>query len=416
LIVPAFHADLFERRAPWVVSGFSSAAAAVVVWSTPLDLQSLVEYVRLDRKHVKEQEVLFSKEGRTGLISVASYRKGRVNLYNDGLNEATIHLDDPHSGTLVESMLGLLPYLLHERPERAFVIGLGGGVTMRALSHAGVASIRVAELEPVVFEALTTVVGARNAGLEHPGVEVEFEDARHLLLVDDRRYDIIASQPSHPWRAGAANLFTEEFFGLSSRRLGANGIHAQWLNLFRMDVSTLEAILRSFVSQFPHAVSFVYRQDLLLLGSNAPLRFEPERIRERMQRKPVKRTFERIGYRSPYQVLALFALSRRDMVQAIGEGPKSTDTNILPEVRLARLDGNARGDEAPIPFLRRHASFDVLDYLSPTDRVEWIEKTAFLLKKPGRYVTTPERVVERLASIDPGRGRELRRALARRGR
>ena len=415
-VSPSLLGKAKRSRARWGALSFALVSAGLVIWSRPLNLQSLVEYVRLDRNVTSEQKVLFSKEGRTGLVSVASFGNNRANLYNDGLNEATIRLDDPYGGTLVEAMLGLLPYLLHERPERAFVIGLGGGTTMRALSYAGLRQVRVAELEPVVAEALSTVVGSRAAGLEDDKVRLDFDDARHLLLLEDDRYDIIASQPSHPWRAGAGNLFTEEFFRLSQERLKPGGIHAQWLNLFRMDVTTLKAILRSFGAAFPHVASFAWRKNLLLLGSRDPLVFRPQKIRERMEREPVKRMFKSVGFLWPHQVLAMFALSRRDILEAVGDGPRSTDTNLLPEVRLARLAEDATGDEAPIPFLRSHATFDVLGYLPRESRAAFIYRTAWLLNKKDRYLITTRDVVARLASIDEERSRELSRELARRGR
>src|SRR2546427_1660597 len=43
-------------------------------------------------------------------------------------------------------------------------------------------------------------------------------DARNHLLVTKERYDVIVSEPSNPWVAGAASLFTRDFFDLAARR------------------------------------------------------------------------------------------------------------------------------------------------------------------------------------------------------
>src|SRR5690606_21568276 len=113
------------------------------------------------------------------------------------------------------SLLALLPYMLHQEPRSAFVVGLGGGATMRAFEFSAIESIRVVELEPGMRDALLSVYSPEQAGLSDPRLTLSFADARNTLLVEPRRYDIIVSQPSHPWRAGAANLFTQQFFEIA---------------------------------------------------------------------------------------------------------------------------------------------------------------------------------------------------------
>ena len=44
--------------------------------------------------------------------------------------------------------------------------------------------------------------------LANPKVRLIFNDAREVLLTTARRYDLIACEPSNPYRSGIANLFT----------------------------------------------------------------------------------------------------------------------------------------------------------------------------------------------------------------
>jgi spermidine synthase len=103
------------------------------------------------------------------------------------------------------------------------LIGLGGGNTLEALLHTGLERIDVVELEQVVIDALPAFVQGRDDPLADPRVHLIVNDGRNELLRAGRDgrppWDVIASQPSHPWRIGAANLFTEEYFALARAAL-----------------------------------------------------------------------------------------------------------------------------------------------------------------------------------------------------
>ena len=53
--------------------------------------------------------------------------------------------------------------------------------------------------------------------LHNPKVHVTIGDARETLLTTPRRYDVIASEPSNPFRAGIASLFTLEYYRAAQR-------------------------------------------------------------------------------------------------------------------------------------------------------------------------------------------------------
>ena len=53
--------------------------------------------------------------------------------------------------------------------------------------------------------------------LADPRTKMVANDARNHLLVTDRRYDVIISEPSNPLIPGAANLFTRDFFEVCKR-------------------------------------------------------------------------------------------------------------------------------------------------------------------------------------------------------
>src|SRR5690606_23470347 len=230
-----FWSELRERWALAVPAAWT--LGVLLLWWLPApDYRSLLAATRLDLAASKrDQRSVFMREGKTGLISLETSNGRDFKLYNNGLNESRIDARDPFNALLMESLLGIYPYLLHENPRSAFVVGLGGGATMRALEFTHIESLRVVELEPLMRDAVLSVLSPDAAGFTDPRLTLTFDDARSTLLMEQQSYDIIVSQPSHPWRSGAANLFTREFFEIVESRLNRGGIYAQWLALFRMD-------------------------------------------------------------------------------------------------------------------------------------------------------------------------------------
>ncbi|MCK4587265.1 MAG: fused MFS/spermidine synthase, partial [Gammaproteobacteria bacterium] len=343
-------------------------------WALPhLNYKDLISSVQYDDESYagKEPEYLFLKEGKAGVISMVTHDGRHVKLQNNGLNESFIDLEDENNVLLVESLLGLMPYMLHENPRSAFVVGFGGGITTKALTMTSLESIRVVELEPAVVEAGRTILGGEIPALQDPRVTLSFNDARNTLLVEDSKYDIIAAQPSHPWLARASNVFTKEFFTLVKSRLNEGGVYGQWVNLFHMDATTLKSLLRAFYEVFPHGMTFANLDtgDFIMYGSGSPVVFDYARIQKRLNEPKIKAAlnFHEIYYAR--DLLWYFALSREEAVAASKDVPANTDTNILSEVRLSAIDKNPPPEENPYTFLRKNYSFNVSPYFVSNELV-----------------------------------------------
>lgn len=349
------------------------------------DLISSVQY-DADAFKGKKPEYLFLKEGKAGVISMITYDGRNVKLQNNGLNESFLDLEDDLNSLLVETLLGLIPYMIHKDPKNAFVVGFGGGVTTRALSYSKLEQIHVVELEPAVVDAGRAIVKGEIDVLKDPRVTLTYNDARNTLLLEQTKYDIIAAQPSHPWLARASNVFTQEFFEIVKSRLNQDGIYGQWVNLFNMDSTTLKAIMKAFLNVFPHAVSFANLEtgDFLLFGSPEKLIIDYEQIQGRMNEEKIKAA---LGFHEVYQahdLLWFFALSQAEMLEATKTSIPNRDTNILSEVRLSRLYGDAKGHESPYKFLKANYQFDIKSYLKsdPNDSLVFLAEYFFKWNKP----------------------------------
>ncbi len=116
-------------------------------------------------------------------------------------------------------MVGHLPLLLHPGARDVLLIGLGSGMTLGAVERHPVKAVDVVEIEAAVVEASRYFREFTGEVLKDPRVNLIVADGRNHLALTDRQYDVIISEPSNPWVAGMANLFTREFFEQAQQRL-----------------------------------------------------------------------------------------------------------------------------------------------------------------------------------------------------
>ena len=306
----------------------------------------------------------YISEGRTGIISLVDYGNDVVHLQRNGLKEALVHAKHAYKGTLAESLLGALPYLLQEKPTNAFVIGFGAGTTTRVLANSGLEKVKTIEIEPKVFEAMMQLGEGKFTFLRDKPVELTFNDARVSLLREKEKYSIIASQPSHPWQVGSGNLYSKEFFELVKSRLKDDGIFSQWVNLFRMDSDTLASILKTFYEVFPQGVVFgVMRTgDLLLLGGQQPMVLDYERTKRYFQNLAVAHTLRYGDLRYPEELPNYFLFTSREARLASSGAKTATDANLLIEMRLAMPKQSFRQDDDPYQLIKQYVQTDIRQY------------------------------------------------------
>ena len=366
LITPLMFVPAFPRLMPKVLMPVAALLAVGSSWALPdIDYERLIYSVQYDTdaKAGKTPKFLYLKEGKAGVISAVTYDGQMVKLQNSGLNESFIDIKNENNVLLVETLLGLVPYFFHDDPKTAFVVGFGGGITTKALTRTeNLQKIKVVELEPAVVDAGRVIAGGEIAALKDPRVSLEFNDARNTLLIENKTYDIIVSQP---WLARASNVFTRDFFALVRTRLNKGGVYGQWVNLFNMDTTTLRSIIKAFYEVFPHGMTFANLDsgDLILFGSDHKLIFDHDVIAKRMAEPKVRAVLTAKDINEPSDLFWYFALSRQEAVKAAGDISPNTDTNIFSEVRLSRLDSDATGDENPYKFIRANYRLSIVSIL-----------------------------------------------------
>ena len=211
---------------------------------------------------LKAGTLLYYREGASATVSVKRLT-GTTTLAVDGKTDASNRGD-----MLTQKLVAHLPLLLHDNPREVGIIGLGSGVTLGAALAHPIARADVLEISPEVVEASSFFRAENRNALADPRTRLIVGDGRSHVLLGQRKYDVIVSEPSNPWIAGVASLFTEEFFAAARDRLAPGGIMCQWANAYNISDADLRSILATFRSAFPHGTAWlVGGDDVLMIGS-----------------------------------------------------------------------------------------------------------------------------------------------------
>ncbi len=239
---------------PWDRSLLASGAYKYAPYVRGSDLETALTAGQLE----------YYKEGAAATVSVRRLA-GTLSLAVDGKVDASNAGD-----MLTQRLLGLLPVLMHERPREVCVIGLGSGVTLESTLATGrVARADVVEISPEVVAASDYFANDNANVLRADNVHPIVGDGRSHLLLTRRRYDVIVSEPSNPWMAGVAALFTSEFFHAARARLAPDGLLCQWAHTYDISDRDLRSIVRTFASVFPQGTMWLVGPgDLLMIGTN----------------------------------------------------------------------------------------------------------------------------------------------------
>jgi spermidine synthase len=209
-------------------------------------------------------------EGRNATVSVWEALSGRTLRVNGKVDAS----DGGDMNTQI--MLGVAGAAARPEPASALVIGFGSGVTARVLAEVpGMRRVRVVEIEPAVLEVSRLFSGVNGDVLARPAVSVAIDDARSALQLYSNRFDVITSEPSNPWVAGVATLYTPEFFRIVRARLTDGGVFCQWIQLYQLPLPVVAGIVRNLRAVFPFVeIWFATNLDLVVLGSGQPLRYD----------------------------------------------------------------------------------------------------------------------------------------------
>lgn len=299
-----------------------------------------------ERKERGEHKLLFYEEGPTATVTV---RKDWdvISMAINGRTNASDREDMPN-----QVMLGQLPLLLSPRPKRALIVGFASGISVGSMLQSPIESVECVELEPATVGASRFFEHVNNRPLDDPRLRLIIDDARSYLRVTSNRYDVIVSEPSHPWVPGVANLFTKEFFALGRDRLNEDGLFVQWVQIYQLSTDSLRSVLATFQHVFPHVLLFRVEgvnkgKDLLLVGSKK--RSTLDRMSLGFNDARMSAELARVNIKSDADVKAWFVCDESRLAPAVSGAIINTDDNMHIEMTAPK--------EAFRPLLQSNAAW-----------------------------------------------------------
>jgi len=261
------------------------------------------------------------------------------------------------AGTQV--MSGLLAGLLHPNPRSAAVIGLGTGSTSGWIAAMpSIERVDVVELEPVIKKFAAQCASVNHNALANPKLNLIFGDGRERLLTSHQKYDIVVSEPSNPYRAGVASLFTREFYESVARNLNSGGLFAQWMQGYDVDLRTVRIYYATLSAVFPHIETWQTESgDLLLICSKTPVRYDIDAMRSRLAREPYRTAVASVWRTTDLEGVFSHYVGNEKIARTVMRYPGiplNTDDRTLLEFAFAR----SRHSDSGINFndLRRDAA------------------------------------------------------------
>jgi spermidine synthase len=304
----------------WRHSPIGAGRVPTVSWIGPNEIHNAIEGAR--------QRVVWEADGVES--SVALDLSNEYSFVVNGKSDGSALAD-----ASTQVMSGLVGALLHPEPRQVLVIGLGSGSTAGWLAQVpGVERVDVVELEPAIVYVARTLAKINRDVLSNPKVHLVIGDGREVLLTTPESYDIIFSEPSNPYRAGVASLFSADFYRSVRHRLRPGGLFLQWLQGYELDPQVVRTAYATMASEFPAVESWrIQRGDLMLMGSVRPVVHDLDRVRARIGGEPYRtalsRTWGVAGVEGLYAGYLASPAFARAVRQVEGDALNTDDRSIL---------------------------------------------------------------------------------------
>jgi spermidine synthase len=264
------------------------AAALVAALSLPRwDLAALTSGANVYFEgHKVSARLLSIREDVHGGVTTVTEAEGVKTLYTNGKFQGNTGWE-----MSAQRLFAHYPSLFVEEFDEALVIGLGTATTLGTLTAYPWRSIDVAEISPAIVEAAGRYFEVPNRGaLRDPRVTLTIADGRNFLLVRKKQYDLISMELSSIWFAGAANLYSDEFYRLASTRLKETGIFQQWVQLHHIRQRDFATIVHTLRKNFREVALFHGGGQGILVASQRPLRISRSRLAALEERPAVIET------------------------------------------------------------------------------------------------------------------------------
>ena len=330
----------FKKFDPKLILAFG--VACLLAWALPATPWKLVGFGRRLPTTTGEWNLLYTTDGMNSSIAYSQYEHSTIYFHVTGKVEASTEPQDMS----LQRMLGHLPAILHTNPRSILIVGCGAGVTAGTfVVHPEVEHITICEIEPRIPPASAKYFADANHNvMKDPRTRIVFDDARHFVLTANEKFDIITSDPIHPWVKGMASLYTTEYFDLCKKHLNPGGIVTQWVPLYESSFETVQSEIATFFEAFPNGTIWGNLNtdgsgyDVVLMGQIEKLPINVDALEAKLAQpkyEAVRRSLSDVGFPSVLNLLSTYAANSSDLRQWMRTAQINRDRNL----RLQYLAG-----------------------------------------------------------------------------
>ncbi len=201
----------------------------------------------------------------------------------------------------------------------------------------------ICEIEPLIPRMVSGFFSEQNFDVvKDPRVEIVYDDARSFILTSKEQFDIITSDPIHPWVKGSAALYTREYYERVKRHLKPGGVVTHWVPLDETNIETVKSEMATFFAVFPDGIIWLNDRegagDVVLFGQVDPAPINVDEVVERFNRvgnARAAKSLQDIGFVSAIDFMSTYAGRAADLAPWLKGAAINTDRDL----RLQYLAG-----------------------------------------------------------------------------
>jgi len=285
---------------------------------------------------LERSEVVYYGDGIGGFTTVLKYTgpfgEETYSMVISGKADASSRAD-----MQTQTLLAHFGMLFHKDPRTVMVLGLASGITAGEVLYYPVEQVDVIDINPQVVKASDFFLPWNNNVLSNSKTNLIIQDAIAHLRLTRQKYDVIISEPSNPWMAGLASLFTHDFFVDVKDRLNEDGIFVQFIISYEMDWPTFSLIGRTFAQVFPNSILVstdpsTTSNDYLLVGFKGKGRLALENAQRKLAYTQRSTNVTLLDAKLLYRLIV-----SENLQKLFGQGPVNTDNRPRLEFAAPKL-------------------------------------------------------------------------------
>lgn len=270
---------------------------------------------------LNQAELVYYGDGIGGFTTVTHVKNifgySNYTMSNSGKPDASSRGD-----LSTQLMLAHVPMMFHPNPKSVMVLGHASGITSGEVLNYPVDRLDTLEISDKVVQASHFFDEWNGKVLSDPRTDLIIQDGRAHLQLTNRKYDVVISEPSNPWMAGLATLFTYDFFEIVKDRLNRDGIFCQWIHSYQMDWETFATVGRTFAKVFDNSIIFrAGSGDYLLIGINGKEKLKLLNARKNLKYAKKSQNATILDARLFYRMIIT-----EDLDGVFGQGDFNTDS------------------------------------------------------------------------------------------